>query len=78
MDQKTKKSFSCSLLIFFFRMRLVPFIRRSAPYCLVISNILILGLNDLQVPGAELGEGGSVVDLSHIAPSVLALIQVAA
>ena len=29
-----------------------------------------------QVPGAELGEGGSVVDLSHIAPSVLALIQV--
>lgn len=42
-------------------MRLVQFIRRSAPYCLV--------------PGAELGEGGSVVDLSHIAPSVLALIQ---
>ena len=28
------------------------------------------------MPGAELGEGGSVVDLSHIAPSVLGLIQV--
>ena len=28
------------------------------------------------MPGAELGEGGAVVDLSHIAPSVLALIQV--
>ena len=41
-------------------------------------HLLILGSNDLQVPGAELGEGGSVVDLSHIAPSVLALIQVAA
>jgi len=42
-------------------MRLVQFIRKSAPYCLV--------------PGAELGEGGPVVDLSHIAPSTLALIQ---
>ena len=101
-------------------MRLVQFIRKSAPYCLVstISNVphartcesesnysyyylqkltsssvkKILSSKLLfkshpnhnpahvyhfhQVPGAELGEGGSVVDLSHIAPSVLALIQV--
>jgi len=42
-------------------MRLVQFIRKSAPHCLV--------------PGAELGEGGPIVDLSHIAPSILALIQ---
>jgi 2-keto-4-pentenoate hydratase/2-oxohepta-3-ene-1,7-dioic acid hydratase in catechol pathway len=42
-------------------MRFVQFIRKSAPNFLV--------------PGAELGEGGSVVDLSHIAPSILAIIQ---
>ena len=40
-----------------------------------ITNLLIK-ITFRQVPGAELGEGGSVVDLSHIAPSVLALIQV--
>ena len=38
--------------------------------------ILLMYITFHQVPGAELGEGGSVVDLSHIAPSVLALIQV--
>ena len=38
--------------------------------------ILLIYITFHQVPGAELGEGGSVVDLSHIAPSVLALIQV--
>jgi len=42
-------------------MRLVQFIRKSAPNFLV--------------PGAELGEGGAIVDLSHIAPSILSLIQ---
>lgn len=42
-------------------MRLVQFIRKSAPNCLV--------------PGAELGEGGAIVDLSHIAPNVLSLVQ---
>ena len=81
-------------------MRLVQFIRRSAPYCLVCIAIkgshahhphhhinsnhrhphhdhnLYMNNEYDQVPGAELGEGGSVVDLSHIAPSVLALIQV--
>ena len=43
-------------------MRLVQFIRQSAPLRLV--------------PGAELGEGGGVVDISHIAPTVLAIVQV--
>lgn len=42
-------------------MRLVQFIRQSAPLRLV--------------PGAELGEGGGVVDISHIAPTVLAIVQ---
>jgi len=42
-------------------MRLVQFVRKSAPRALML--------------GAELGEGGNIVDLTHIAPTTLALVK---
>jgi len=42
-------------------MRLVQFVRKSAPRALML--------------GAELGEGGNIVDLTHIAPTCLALVK---
>merc|ERR1711935_25953 len=42
-------------------MRIVQFVRRSNPRAIML--------------GAELGEGGGIVDLSHIAPNTLAFVK---
>jgi len=43
------------------RMRLVQFVRKSSPRAIML--------------GAELGESGGIVDLSHIAPNTLAFVK---